>query len=505
MAVDARLPQLLLSSARNGGRGGHAIDDTGCGMWRRARWWRVEGTRLGTRRSAAERIALIAARLLQPSAGGGDRGSTAKSLGLVVVPKLLSSVLQVGLNLLLAYHFGPGTFGKLAVCLTAIVVVDAIVGAAFDAGVIKLAPLYCSRGDEARGLDIERSGILLKLIGWGVIFALAWLFAAPLGELFFQSAADANLIVLAAGALLGTLLFRSVQTRQQIAGRFADYAITELALCALRYGGIVVLLLVSAAPAWILGWYGAASALVVAVSFAARREIVPSTTTSRDAMREVFASARVYLLAALLGLLVTRMDVFIVSANAGVAQAGIFSAAQIVALIPQMLGAYASVVLSARVMPLHESGLLLPVYQRWQAALWILAVAGFVLVALPLLSFGPALVPDAFRDSVTVAALLLPAGLAAMVTFPFTLSILLFLRPSVPIAFDLVAAPLLVAAYLWAVPRHGAAGAACVSSVFGVVRAAGWQWLAFRTLRAAGDMRRAGAMLATPVRSEHMP
>jgi hypothetical protein len=166
-------------------------------------------------------------------------------------------------------------------------------------------------------------------------------------------------------------------------------------------------------------------------------------------------------------------------------------------MVPQMLGNYIAIVLGPRVMPLQEVGALLADYRAWQQRLWAVAVAMFVLVAPVLWLAGPLLLPAAYHAAIPTALALLPSGLAAFVLFPYTVAVLLYFRPYVPIAFDLIATPLLLATYLYVIPRLGVVGAACVTSAYALARCALWQRVAMRAI--AGASRSTKPFLSIPL------
>lgn len=59
----------------------------------------------------------------------------------VAVPKGLGGALQVGINFALLRFLGPAEFGLLSVCVTGIILSDAIISPPVDLGVLRLAPL----------------------------------------------------------------------------------------------------------------------------------------------------------------------------------------------------------------------------------------------------------------------------------------------------------------------------------------------------------------------------
>src|ERR1700730_9366651 len=56
----------------------------------------------------------------------------------VALPKVFSAVLQLIINLLLIRHLGPDQAGIVFVCLTTILLGDAVLGSALDVAVVRL-------------------------------------------------------------------------------------------------------------------------------------------------------------------------------------------------------------------------------------------------------------------------------------------------------------------------------------------------------------------------------
>jgi O-antigen/teichoic acid export membrane protein len=177
------------------------------------------------------------------------------------------------------------------------------------------------------------------------------------------------------------------------------------------------------------------------------------------------------------------MDVFFVSSLAGVKEAGVFAAAQLFALLPQLLGIYMAAVFSPKVLPMWRKGELGPVYRKYLWGLLALAVAGYAGALLLVGILGDRILPESYREAAPVILLLLPAGLSAFVAFPWTIPFLLYARPKLLLFADCLSLPLLIFAYSLAIPRFGIRGAALVTSAFGLLRTGFYLLLAQRILR----------------------
>jgi O-antigen/teichoic acid export membrane protein len=409
---------------------------------------------------------------------------TISALLYVAVPKVLAGGGQFLLNLFLLRYFGPVQFGAVAVCLTAILFCDAFLGSAIDMGILRLCPSYVAQGRPLRSLQIQQAGLVLKPMLIGLLIVPITAAGGALSLLLFQRRDQADLVVLTMLALLGILLLRSVQTYFQVEHRFNWYGGADLAHNALRYGFIAFALAAGiATPARLLATYAIAPLVVCfgLLAFAARDLL--RTRISIAAAKELCRVLLWFVPTALVGGLTTRMDVFFVSSLAGVAEAGIFTAAQAVVMPAQLLGAYLAVVFGPRIMPQFEDGSLGAFYRRFQGGILLLSIACYVVALACIAWVAPILFPPAFRRSASVLAILLPAALAALINFPLTISLLLFLKPKLVLAIDAVAVPILCLAYSWTIPRYGAAGAAAVTTSYALVKTLVLQVTAWRLLR----------------------
>ena len=392
----------------------------------------------------------------------------------VAIPKVAGGALQFGFNIALLRFVGPDSFGTISVCLTGLLLLDAVLGAAIDMGIFRLAPVY-RQTDPSYARQIEKAGLAIKPAGAAILAVPLVLFAPQLSRLLFQRP-EPDLLYFTFAALLGMLLFRSTQVHFQIERRFAAYGLTDLLHNAVRFGSIALLF------AW-----GTRSAQTVLLMYALARELWRAEL-GRKAFSELYSVVKWYVITVVVGTIISRMDLFFVSARINVAEAGIYSAAQAFALVPQLLGPYMSAVFSPRVMDLWQKGKLRGTYLRYQGMLIGISAGLFLLAALLLRGgFATWLLPPAFARASDVILLLLPAGLAALVSFPWTIPFLLYTRPKLLLAMDCAAFPVLCAGYSLASESHGATGVAAVTSAYAVLRAALYQVLALRIMLRGPD------------------
>ncbi|MBM3785483.1 MAG: hypothetical protein FJW30_14045 [Acidobacteria bacterium] len=409
--------------------------------------------------------------------------STLKDVLLVAVPKGIGGVSQLLLSLVLIRYMGPASFGIVSVSLAAILLLDSIFGSAIDMAIFRLAPLY-RMTDPLRARQIEKAGLLLKPAA-SLLLLGPLLFALPgISQALFQDRSQAAVLLLALGALLGLLMFRSMQVHFQNERRFVAYGVSDLLHTVARFGSIGLLLLLSTpTPERILAiYFFAAFAVTIFGLFWFTRPVL-SAPFSRDAAAELARILAWYLPTVVAGSIASRMDVFFISSFGGVEEAGIFGAAQMFALVPQLFGTYAAAVFSPRVLPMWRAGTLITRYVQVQSLLLGVSVVLFLLVWLGTGTLGAHLLPPKYLRAREVILILLPSGLAALINFPLTIPLLLYTYPRALLAADLLAIPLVALAYFILVPGNGAAMAAAISTSAGFLRLLFYQALAFFLLR----------------------
>jgi O-antigen/teichoic acid export membrane protein len=401
----------------------------------------------------------------------------------VAGPKVLAGGLQFVLTVALMRHFGPKDFGMISVCMSAVVLCDSIVGGATDSGVLRLAP-SASYVEDSRSLEFQQAGVVLKLCFVAIIAVPVLLLRRQLSEWLFQTPYGAPYLCISLAALMATLLMRSAQMQYQIAERFALYGAADLANSALKFGGIGLLLAFAhPSPGTVLAGYGFSTFTVAVIVFLLTDNSLLRTLVSRIRIQELMSHVRWFVLVSATGTLIGRMDLFLVSSIEGVTSAGIYSAAQLVALIPQLIGSYIAVVFSPRIMPMWEKGTLPKLYKDVQLGIICFAVFVYMCAYLLLPRFAGTLFPHAFQLSVPIILVLLPSGLCAFINFPLTLLFLLFIKPLFLVVLDCISLPLLLAAYAWAIRAHGVMGAAVVTTVAALIKTVVMQTAAWRLLR----------------------
>jgi len=399
---------------------------------------------------------------------------------MVAIPKGLNGVCTIGVNLLLLRYLGPAQFGWLSLCLASVLLGDSILGAGFDLGVLKLASEHRMASPE-HALSIQKSALYAKFVGLAVISAFVVVFGGRISEAAFPRQHVSNSLYLCCGILLALSVVRSAQLQMQLEQSFHWYGAIDMLQNVLEFGGIALLMVFGRVQvAYVLLAYlsGPVAALCIWAFVKGRALLVP-IALRLDLVRELLRFAKwsfaTFSLAALLG----KLDLFLLARFAGVREAGIFAAAQMIAWVPQMLGMYLGIVFGPRIMPALREGRFGRFFRQFQCGVIAVSVAAYVLAVLGRKLLGHWLLPASFHESSEVALALLPGALAGLTSFPLTINLLMFVRPRFLLMMDCMALPVMVLLYLYVIPRFGALGAAWVTSSINLVRAgvaqtAGW-------------------------------
>ncbi len=389
---------------------------------------------------------------------------------LVILPKLLAGVGTACIGLVLMRFMAPAEFGVLSLCLSGLLMMDGLLGSAFDLATVRISTNNCG-DDRTVSYQAQQSCIALKLGAVLIAGLLLLTFHKLLLHMFFNGYGNAPLaLTLLSG--FAVLVLRSAQIYFQLEKRFSSYGMIDLGHSGLKILGIGCLIATAKlTPTYVMAVYFVApSTLVLLWAIRNGREIFTHAVFSFAMTRQMFGQARWYLLTFGIGTLVARGDLWLVAHYTNMHTAGMYSAAQLLALIPPMIGTYLSVVVSPRIMPLFNSGRLLAFTGRVQSSLLLLSVAGYVL-ALTLLPRFSSLLPPKFHEALPVLLILLPGSLAGFVCFPLTLTTLMFLRPRFLVFLDAATVPIILVAYSLLVPRFGVIGAAWISSSVALGRA----------------------------------
>lgn len=397
----------------------------------------------------------------------------------VTIPKGLGGVLTVVLNGVLLTRMTPAEFGVYAVCLTLVILAEAVLGNAIDMSAVKLASAYSLR-DMPHAGAVERWAIVFKLGLSALTLSILLAFASPVSQALFHRH-DPGLLVLTLSVAAGVLMMRSLSTHLQLQQRFSAYARIELLAQALRVCGIGVVLVSFAPSAEVLLWAALAGTIL---SLAGGLQITQFPWRhwhlEWSVGKEFLGTLRWMLATIVFSSLLARIDVLLLTRWSTIEQVGVFAAAQVFALIPEMLGLWLAVVFSRRVAPARADGTLLRMMTRVQLGLAAFALlVGFC--AWLSLHSGAHWLPARYERSADVLMPLLIGALAGMLALPVTVPYILFTRPRFLLALDFLSLPLLVLAYHWAIGESGAIGAAWVSGGTRIMKSTlllvlAWMW-----------------------------
>lgn len=384
----------------------------------------------------------------------------------VAFPKVLNGVGWILINVLAVQALGPSLFGIFYLCSQAILLTDGVLGSAFDMGVVRLVPGLQS-SDPAKASNTETAALMLKFAIAGSISLILVPFASPLANVAFDLPSGGNLIQLTCIAAIAVLALRSVQVHLQVNQRFASYGALDLLTSVIRIGGVIAVLYLSGPNlAYLLVALAIAPAFTFTVGIATlARGLLRLKPAFWEATKEFASYVKWPLLTFCITTVAAKVDLLLLTAWGTIAEVGLFSAGQVLTMIPELLGMYLAIVVSPKIMPAIQAGSFPAMLQRFQLAALVFAAAGLVAGLACLGLIGDYFLPGEYRRSVTILAILLPGALLSMANFPLVVPTLMFVRPRALIVIELVLlAPLLVVYYV-AITRFGAEGAAVVTSL----------------------------------------
>jgi len=382
----------------------------------------------------------------------------------VSLPKILGGIGLLGMNILLLRYMDATAFGALSLCLAAILIVDAVAGAAIDMGVLRLAS---ARGIQpaAGVLPFEQVAIDIKLLLSLLGLLILWPLLDPIRLHIFDNKAAASLPLLTWITACSMLLLRSTLVHKQLQQRFESYGILDLAQILIKFGavGLVIWLLVPTPEAILISLISGPLLVFLYSLLRSPFLLLHHRLHLISTMGELFGYVKWYLLTFALGALISRMDIFLISFISDLKDVGLFSGALVYATIPELLGSYLAVVFGPRIMPALRDGTFARLYNKVQLALFTFAFCAYALFLIGSNVLGSVLFPPGYADSAKLVAILLPGMLAGMASFPLTVSYLLFTRPRFLLYLDLFSLPLVLPLYIISIQDAGIIGAAWVT------------------------------------------
>lgn len=409
-------------------------------------------------------------------------------------PKALNGVAVLAVNLYVMRHISLAEYGVFSVCAATLILFDALLGSAFDIAVLQEASL--ADINRSSLVPVETAGIHLKLLLGICVITLTAVAGPRAGLGLFGNSEVHGALVMLAIAVTALMYFRSLQVHHQSRLRFKSFGGLELVYTCTRVG--LVLLVSSlglATSVTLMACYAAAPLLPCLLQpKLALAGFAGFPLAQRASMRTLLRFTGVSFLTIGVGAIGGRMDLFLVGAGSNAVQAGLFSAALTIAMIPEMIGSYLAPVLSTRIMRWSDQGRLFGSYFRVQTILWAVGLLMVILGVLLVDNLAGSIFPARFAAAAGLMKILLPGAAGGFILFPATVSLLLFFSPRTLLFFDACTLPVLAVAYYYVAASHGAVGVAWLSSGARVAKLLFIQVAAFRIAR---RMDRDSALVAS--------
>jgi O-antigen/teichoic acid export membrane protein len=384
----------------------------------------------------------------------------------VVIPKVTGGVATIFLHLYAIRWLDPAAYGAFGLCLTCVVMFESFVGSALDLGLLREAPLIRASG--ALGLSsLERSAIVIKLGMGCVLLIIAVLLGDWFNAVVFRQPDGGRIFASLVIAGTSVLLVRSVQVSFQLSHRFWFYGAADLAhtlLRAILVGGLIFA--GSSSAVSLMGAY-AVAALVVTAGFGVLllKNVWCAPWLNFVECKKLVKYCSSVLAVGGLGTAISFGDIFALAVFSTPEQVGIYKAAQTIAFLPELLGMYLAQVFSPRIAAYCQQRIFYRFFVKLQGGLFI---AGIMILVVGLLLTKPVisvLFPDRYGSSIEIIMILLPAGIAGLISFPVVVNFLVFFSLRQLFIVDCIMAPFVIVAYYYAAREGGAPAVAWVTSV----------------------------------------
>ncbi len=408
------------------------------------------------------------------AASGAARVLT--DLAWVASGKLLGLISLLICSVLVARVAGPTEYGVYAAGLSLVMLVDALIGAAVDHGIVRFGALH--RDDRERCERMQAAAVRLKAAAGIALLPVGALGGQWLGALLFGDSGRHQLVLVALGSACALLLVRGTGACLQVDLRFHAYAVLDTLLAILRVLAMGVLVLAGVRSASLfLGAYGTSAALtfVLTSRWLPYRYLLARPAGHHDGLALLaFVGAAAGVVA--LGTITARGDILLVSALRSAAETGYYGVAAQLSTIATMAAGYAGVITQPRIIPMARQG-------RLRELLWWsgigAAVAGAVLITIAFPLVG-ALISNLFGADYTPAVpifrVLLIGACADLLALPVLVPFVIQFFPRVALAAEAT----ITLAFLILGPVVGATGplaVAWLASVIRVVKLGFYAWL----------------------------
>jgi O-antigen/teichoic acid export membrane protein len=322
------------------------------------------------------------------------------------------------------------------------------------------------------------------------------LFASPIQRGVLLNHGEPSWLLWSTAAMLGVLLLRSIQTFFQVEGRFDAYGKMELLHIVLKFAGVGTAMIAGyASPVLVLALFAIAPLSVVALFFAFSKErfFDGRGLLHNSTAKELFQYAKWFLITNSVSAVIVYMPNFVLTGFGDMREVGVYSAAQTLASIFPMLGAYIAILLSPRIMTYCRQGKFYALYRLSQTFLFGAACVVYLFLVFCFDWIAAKLLPPGYATSQHMFMILLPAALSWLMTMPLNTAFLLFVRPKFIFFVESATFPFLLLSYFMVIPGSGAIGAAWVTTVFGLTRSiiiqvAAWRWALQTKAGTAGEL-----------------
>lgn len=369
-------------------------------------------------------------------------------------------------------------FGAFSFALIVLTMADGILGSAVDLGVLRNVT---EEKIDREVQPIESAGLVLKLgIGFVCLIASA-LFGDWAGQRFLHLEGGRWVFLPVGVSILTIFAYRSQQVLAQARERFREFGQMEMLHLLLRCGLVLAALFNGwTHPGAILSLFAVAPVLTLLLARKWKFGWWPWHATVVDEIRRLLDFLKNSLAATALGSLASRLDLLCLGWLSPAPVMGRYTAAQSLALMPELVATYTASALAPWINPRLRDGsfrrFFLIVNGAGLAMATVGAVVGVVLAEWIITT----LLSAKYQGTGEILRILLPGYCASAILFPLTLNFLLFHSPRAFILYDSAVSPILLCVYYAAGLEYGAIGIATVATGARILKTVVLQYYAWR-------------------------
>ena len=367
-------------------------------------------------------------------------------------------------NILLTRYLGAQAFGIYSSCIALIVLISGVVGDTLDLGVLRFVPPSLEK-DRPKALLVLKVVFKIKLFT-GILFLVLFSpIASDIGSVALQATRSGHLIRLVFLGIIGTMLFKSANVYLQSHQNFGKYLFLDFVHTSGKLVLITTLIFLNLLT---VTYSVVVYAIMPLLTFFLSLWIVPRDYlfvkgSQKQTVLEVLFFSKWLIISSLVGAIHSKLDILMLSILRGSEDTGIYAAALNLALIPDVLSSFFTIVFYPKIMPMCHRGEFTQFFHRYLKNMVPLCIIGVILsiaIAKPLIL---SIYTTGYFESVAIFKILIPGTIFWILVFPLALAFIFFNKPHLTVPIDLATLAIVLLGNLFFIPKYGALGASIIT------------------------------------------